>query len=85
MTFDETGVSMTREEHKRIKKFDRQQMSDFLEGIFTLGMEEQEEDIFMQALTNTLNDFKGIGENRKQLFLDMFQTRKERLLKRQED
>jgi len=75
MRIEKDKVIITREEMSSIKNMNRRQLEEFLKEVLvntdTPGIEEVQKR-YMDAIEQTLSELKGIGEKRKELFLELF-------------
>lgn len=85
MIFDKNGqASINRKEMRAIKQMDHRQLEEVLTNAYEIGLhraaeENKESEKIIKtcevALCETLNNFKGIGDKRKDIFLLMYKER----------
>lgn len=69
----ETNVILSRATYKQIKSFDREQMQDFLTGIYEKGAQEAGASLDIEQLRVDIGNIKGIGESRLNEIMEVVQ------------
>lgn len=69
----ETNVILSRATYKQIKSFDREQMQDFLTGIYEKGAQEAGASLDIEQLRVDIGKIKGIGESRLNEIMEVVQ------------